>query len=68
MKAVDLPITQGKTPLVARFATVRYDLSEDESPQPIAELIASPFGEHTVTYSATTKGGSDNDKSDQHRD
>jgi hypothetical protein len=68
MKALDAPVTQDKTPLVARFATVRYDLGEFESLQSPAKIIASPFGEHTVTYSATTKGGSDNDKSDQQRD
>ena len=66
MRTITEPQTEPNTPLVARFAAVRYELSPTDT-DTIPPLYASGkgiFGTDPTTYSATTKRGDDNDTDD----
>jgi hypothetical protein len=67
-KKVEAIETQERMPLVARFATIEYDLEEIESAVVPHATILPPEKTSPTTYSATTKNGDDNDKDDTGND
>lgn len=57
---------QNPQPLVARFATIRYDL--DELPDEISATFLGKETTSPLTFSASTRSGKDNDKDDRGAD
>lgn len=74
LEAIDEPKHEKNTPIVARFATIRYDLPSGQDPKDSGRVYASiPLvtwddTTHPTTYSATTKRGDDNDSDDKGED
>ncbi len=55
-------------PLVARFATIRFDIDEEASEHSVYMTGKGIFGTDPTTYSATTKSGNDQDTDDTGQD
>lgn len=56
--------TSENIPIVVRFGKVQYDREDYERIQPLVASYIIVGDTHPTTYSATTRGGDDNDSDD----
>ncbi len=68
LTTVQTPETEEKVPVLARFATIKYDLNEPNYPVSPGMTLLPPEKTAPTTFSATTKHGDDNDQDDTGND